>query len=245
MTPNIAFIDLETAPMEGYFWELWETNVIEVKHRSYVLSFAVQINDGPIKVYALPDYKGYERNKRNDYKLIKDLWKVFDEADIIVAHNGNAFDIRTAKRQFSIYNLLPPSPYKTIDTLKVARKEFKFPSNKLDDLAYHYGIGRKLPHEGKHTWLGCMNGDPKAWATMKRYNKHYIYLLRGIYERQKPWISNHPNLNLYEGGNPNACPTCKSTNLKKQGFKYLVSRKKQQWQCKNCGKWIPGKIVPI
>ena len=244
MTPKIAFLDIETTPILGYVWDLWETNVIEVIQDSFILSFAVQWNNGPIRCYALPDYPGYTKHKRNDYKLVKDLWKVFDKADIIVGHNGDNFDIKVSKRQFSVYNFPPPAPYKTIDTLKEARKQFKFPSNKLDDLARHYKRGRKLPHEGKHTWLGCMKGDPKAWATMKRYNKHDIYLLRGVYERQKPWITNHPDLNLYDGKS-NACPTCKSTKIIRQGFKYLVSRKRQQWQCKNCGRWISGKIEPI
>ena len=42
----------------------------------------------------------------------------------------------------------PPSPYKTIDTLKIARKYFGFNSSKLDDLGRVLGAGEKVRHGG-------------------------------------------------------------------------------------------------
>ena len=244
MTPRIAYIDIETTPILSFVWELWKTDVIEVVEDSYLLSFAVKWNDGLIKIYALPDYPLYKKNKKNDKELVKDLWKVFDEADIIVAHNADRFDVPRAKTAFRVHGLPPPAPFKTIDTLKIARREFGFASNRLDDLARRCGIGRKLPHQGKHTWLGCMRGDLKAWAVMKRYNKHDIFLLEGIYKYFRPWTSNHPNINLYNH-DLTACPKCGSKNLIRKGYSFTAASKRQRYKCLSCKGWCSGKLEPI
>jgi hypothetical protein len=43
-----------------------------------------------------------------------------DEADIICAHNGDAFDIKKINSRLITNGFKPPSPFKTIDTLKAA-----------------------------------------------------------------------------------------------------------------------------
>src|SRR6267154_4477293 len=147
--PIITLLDIETAPTLGYVWGMWEQNVIAVKEDWCILSFAAKAlgSDRP-EVFALPDYNGYKRDKQNDKKLIADLWRVLDKSDIIISHNGDKFDIKKSNARFIYHGFSPPTPYKNIDTLKIARKHFKFDSNRLDSLAEYLGIGRKLPHEG-------------------------------------------------------------------------------------------------
>src|SRR5437868_14709279 len=103
-----------------------------------------------VTTFALPDYPLYKRDRTDDRALVKDLWKMMNEADIIVAHNGNSFDIKYANTRFIVHRLDPPAPYKSADTLKIARQVARFPSNKLDELARTFGIDRKLPTTGKH-----------------------------------------------------------------------------------------------
>src|ERR1700733_5194536 len=187
-TAKIAFVDIETAPSLGYVWAKWETNVIDFKKDWYMLSYAVKwAHENRVIVRGLCDYPGYKSNVEDDSKLVTDLWKVFDEADILIAHNGDSFDILKANTRFILHKLPPPSPYKTIDTLKVARAAFKFDSNKLDDLGHYFGIGRKLPHTGFHLWMGCMKGDPASWKLMKRYNGHDVELLEKLYYLVRAW----------------------------------------------------------
>src|SRR5690606_21341820 len=103
------------------------------------------------------------KNKTDDTNLIRDLWKLFDEADILIAHNGDAFDKKKANTRFWAAGLKPPSDYKTIDTLKAARRVFKLDSNRLDAIGEFLRIGGKLPTTGWATWRACIDGDPKAW----------------------------------------------------------------------------------
>src|SRR4051812_43602286 len=102
--PRIALFDVETAPSLGYFFDLWkEGNIIDTKADWYMLSFAYKwLGDKGIQVHALCDYPGYERNRECDKRLMRDLWHVFDAADIVIAHNGDKFDIRKANARFIV-----------------------------------------------------------------------------------------------------------------------------------------------
>src|ERR1035437_5279016 len=92
--PRILFIDIETSPHLGYTWGKYEQNVIEFEREQVILCMGYQWLGKKIKVIALPDYTNYKRDKTIDLELIKDIWKLLDEADIVVAHNGNDFDIK-------------------------------------------------------------------------------------------------------------------------------------------------------
>ncbi len=237
---KIAFIDLETAPSLGWVWAKWDTNVIDFQRDWYILSYAVKwAGEKKIEVKGLIDYPGYKKDVENDKELVKDLWKVFDKADILIAHNGDGFDILKANTRFILHKLEPPTPYKTVDTLKVARKMFRFDSNKLDDLGHYFNIGRKLPHTGFHLWKGCMTGDPKSWQLMLRYNAHDVELLEKLYYLLQAWTPTHPNVN--QGATPNeACPKCGSKDVQRRGFSYTLLRQKQRYQCNNCHGWYEG-----
>jgi hypothetical protein len=242
-TSKIAFVDIETAPSLGWVWGKWEQNVIDFKRDWYMLSFAVKwVGESKVKTYGLIDYPGYQKDRENDKKLVQDLWKVFDEADILIAHNGDGFDILKANTRFILHKLPPPSPYKTVDTLKVARSAFKFDSNKLDDLGHYFGIGRKLPHTGFHLWKGCMVGDKKSWELMKRYNGHDVELLEKLYYLVQAWTKTHPNVNR---GILDACPKCGSKHVQRRGFSYTLLRQKQRWQCQDCAGWWEGSARKI
>jgi DNA-directed RNA polymerase subunit RPC12/RpoP len=239
---RVVFIDIETAPSLGWVWGKWQQDVIDFKADWYVLSFAVKEPGQKVRTYCLADYPGYENAKEDDKKLIQELWKVLDEADIVIAHNGDRFDVPKINTRFLIHGLKPPSPYKTVDTLQVARKVFKFDSNKLDEVGRCLGIGRKLAHTGFHLWQACMQGDLKAWKKMKRYNGRDIILLERVYFMMRPWMKNHPNVNQGEIYN---CPKCGSDRVQRRGWAFTLLRKKQRFQCQHCGGWFEGSAVKV
>ena len=238
-SPKILFWDIETAPTRGWVWRNYEDNLIRTDHDWYMLSFACKwAHSDDIKVFGLDDFPTWKKDKEDDRELVNKLWSYIDEADILVAHNGDQFDIKKANARFIIHNLSPPSTYKSIDTLKIARANFKFGSNKLNDLATYLGIGEKLAHTGAHLWFGCMNGDPEDWKMMKRYNVHDVKLLEEVYYRLRGWHKTHPNINLYD--HTDGCPKCKSMNIQKRGFEIKVATKRQRFQCQDCGGWFSG-----
>lgn len=236
---KVLIFDIETAPNLGYIWEKYEQNVIAFKQERYLLSFAYMwLSDEKVHVKALPDYKLYKKEPQSDFCLVADLWKLFDEADVIIAHNGDGFDIKMANAAFMKHGLKPPEPYKTVDTLKVARQKFRFNSNKLDDLGDLLKLGRKVKTGGFDLWLGCLKGDKASWKLMKEYNGQDVVLLKDVYLKLRPWMTNHPNFNL--GRDVNCCPVCQSNHLQSRGFGITATTKYQRYQCQDCGKWSRG-----
>jgi hypothetical protein len=242
--PRILIWDLENSPNLGYYWDKpWETNIIKNEKAWYMLSFAYKwYGESKVHCKALCDYPLYDANLENDYYLVKDLHKLMSEADVLVAHNGDQFDIRKAQARFLRYGMPPPSPFKTVDTLRVARTYFKLDSNRLGDLGEYLGLGGKLVHTGFNLWERCMRGDRKAWALMKRYNKRDVVLLEKVYECLRPYMKRHPSLTLYDH-DEGKCPTCLGGPLQKRGEMVALSRKYQRFQCQACGSWHKGALV--
>lgn len=235
---KVLFLDLETAPSLGWVWGRWEQNVLDVQADWYILSFGWKWQgERRAHVIGLNDFGGYSKNRENDRQLVELLWKLMDRADIIVAHNGDSFDIKKANARFLFHELPPPSPYRTVDTKKLAKKFFRFDSNKLDDLGRYLKIGRKVVHKGFVLWQECMAGDPKAWREMKTYNRQDVDLLEKIYDRLLAWATNHPNILQ---GEANACPKCGSADIQRRGYSFTLHRRKQRYQCQACGGWFEG-----
>ena len=142
---RILLYDIETAPNLVHTWGVYEQNALEVVRPWYVLCFAYKWLDEPAtKVIALPDYEqAYAEDPENDYHVIAALHDLFNEADIIIAHNGNNFDQKKVQARFLVHGFEPPMHYRQIDTLKEARKHFKFDSNRLNDLGVTLGLGEK------------------------------------------------------------------------------------------------------
>lgn len=201
--------------------------------------------DEVITVKALPDYARYEHDRTDDLYLVRDLHALLDEADIVVAQNGDGFDNKKSNARFAIHGMPPPSTYKTVDTLKLARKHFKFESNKLSDLGQYFGIGQKKQTTGWALWKKCMAGDPEAWEQMRSYNAQDVQLLRELYTKLRPWSTNHPNLGLYElsGSSVPTCPTCQSTKVQRRGYSYAKTQRYQRLHCQDCGHWHQGKLI--
>lgn len=238
---RVLVFDIENAPILSYTWGIWQQDVIEVIQDWYILCFAYKwLGEKETHVVAQPDFKGYKKDMTNDEYVVKKLWELFDEAEVIVAHNGDAFDIKKANARFVQHGLEPPSKYKTVDTLKIARQFFKFSSNKLDDLGRYLNIGRKVQHTGKHLWLSCMKGDKESWKLMKEYNIQDVLLLEKVYYKLRGWAKSSPNMNMVLGTLFN-CPTCGSPNVVKKGFEYTKVHYYQAYKCNNCGRRFGGE----
>jgi len=240
--PKILLVDIETAPIQAWVWSLWQDNAAGVIRDTYLLTFAYKWLGHPgVSARGLPDYLGYREDPTNDRQLATDLWKLFDEADVVVAHNGNRFDIPKAMARFVVHGLKPPSPFKQVDTLQIAKRRFRFDSNKLDNLARYLEVGRKIKHTGFALWEECMAGDMAAWRAMIRYNKHDVRLLELVYNKLKAWDTAHPRLDKYGLGG--VCPTCQSDAIQARGWSVAKTRKTRRLHCQECGHWFAGEVI--
>jgi hypothetical protein len=231
-----VYIDIENAYAIGaFFGKVYETNILRVLQQSYLLCFSYQW-EGEKKIHtvSLPDFIGYRKSTdADDKKVARELWKVLDEADHVVAQNGDPFDIKFANARFIKWGFPPPSPYTTSDTLKLSRKTVYLPSHKLNAKGAYYGYGEKLPNTGEDLWTACMAGEESAWKDMIKYNQQDIRLLVADYKLFAPW-NRTPNHNLYSG--LNNCPGC-GERLQKRGYSRTLTKVYQRFQCTQCGRW--------
>lgn len=239
-TQKILLFDIETSPNVGYCWGKWEQNIVEFLKESHLLSFSWKFKgDKKVKALSLPDFKLYKKDPENDIELVKELHKLFNEADILVAHNGNNFDVKMANMFFLKNGLEPIDEKKYFDTKLAAKSKFRFNSNKLDDIGHYLGLGRKINTGGFELWKDCLAGDKKAWAHMVKYNKQDVLLLEKVYDKISPWCK-HPEVHINEG----VCPVCGSKDIIQKGFRYLATgSKKQLFKCKSCTRRFMGKII--
>lgn len=228
---RVLVYDIETAPNLAYVWGKWEQNVIAFQHEWYMLCFAYKwLGERAVHSVALPDFELYDREPSNDRDVVATLRELFDEADVTITHNGKTFDHKKARARMIVHGLVPPSPTRDIDTLQVARKQFAFNSNRLDDLCKALGLPHKSEVGGFKTWLGCMNGDERAWNRMRRYNKRDVRILEQLYEQFKPWMPNHPL--IHDGAG--RCRVCGHDDLIIRGYRYMAATKRARYQCKRC-----------
>lgn len=239
--PKILLLDIETAPNLAYIWGLYQelTTMDMIEREWYILCWRAKwLNEKKIFGSALIDFpKEYKKNPENDYHILLPLWKMLDEADIVITHNGVGFDLKKINSRFLVHGMKPPSPYKTVDTLIIARNKFGFTSNKLGDLCKTLGIGSKKETGGFNLWRQCMQGIRTAWNKMIKYCSWDVVLLEKVYLKILPFIDNHPNVGVYLDGNDPKCPNCGCDKLQKRGFGFSSLYKYQRLMCTRCGAW--------
>ena len=228
--PKILVYDIETSPIVAHVWGLWDNNVSlnQIVEDWTVLSWAAK--------WLGQDGVMYEDcRKRSEESVLEGIWKLLDETDIVITQNGKKFDQKKLNARFIQYGMQPPSSYRHIDTLRIAKKTFGFTSNKLaymtDKLCTKY---KKLDHgkfPGQALWTECLKGNLEAWKEMEEYNRYDVLSLEELYFKLAPW-DNSINFDVYLGDG-----TCKcgGTEFKKSGFHYTNASKFQKWKCKACG----------
>lgn len=233
---KILLFDVETAPLRAYTWGLWQQNVgvkDQLLSDSFLLTWSA-------KWYGSNKVMGEKLKKKevlaeNDKRICKSLHKLLDEADIIIGHNGDKFDVKVVNTRFIVNGLNPPSPSKQIDTLKIAKKHFRFTSNRLDYIGKVLGVGRKIDTGGFSLWSRCMQGEAAALSEMLEYNKQDVLLLEEVYDKLRPYTTTGPNLGL--DSSIRSCPKCGGNHLHARGFAYTATGKYQRYQCTDCGGW--------
>lgn len=236
---RVICLDIESSPALGWCWQKYETNILKFEKEWELLSFAwKELGKKQVHCIARPYYKD-----TTDKSLTKDVWEILNYADVVIAHNGDKFDVPKLRAKFLEHGLPPPKPFKTIDTRKIAKAHFLFNSNSLNDLAALLKMGAKKETGGIDLWFGCMLGDTKAWRKMIAYNKHDVVLLEKVYERLKPWHPSHPNLALHADLPPTACPVCASQRVQRRGYQVMQTRKAARLHCQGCGHWFSRSIA--
>lgn len=238
-SPRILTVDIETSPMLVYTFGLFKQNIgiNQIKEHTRVLSWAAKWDDES-RVRFMSDFH------HGQQEMLQGVHDLLNEADIVNHFNGTTFDEPHLNREFKQAGLYLPAPYQRIDLYRAAKRSMYFPSYKLDYIAQQLGVGAKLTHEGMALWISCLNGDAKAWARFRRYNKQDVVITDDLRVEMGSYIPNHPNVALYRedgGADEERCPQCGEDNYHREGYAYLTAGKYPRFQCNDCGKWFRSK----
>lgn len=233
---KVLILDIETAPILAFVWGAWQQNVQpnQIQSDWFVLTWAAKwlFED---KVYS-GKVTPKEAKTQNDKRIIKGIWELVNEADIVIAHNGEKFDMPKLNSRFIIHDLMPPLPYQQIDTLKHIRRQFGFTHNKLDYVNQLLNLPRKKENSGMPLWVACYAGEQESINEMESYNIEDVKILEATYLRIIAWIKPHPNLGLFIlDETQSRCGSCGSADLKEEGKPYATTANVYtQYRCNNC-----------
>lgn len=243
--PKVLLFDIETAPILAHVWGLWDNNVAlnQIVSDWHILSWSAKWLDSPPNEVMYMDQRGV-KNIEDDERILKEIWDLLDEADIVITQNGRSFDQRKLQARFLLNKFKPNSSYKHIDVKLLAQKLFGFSSHKLeymtDKICRKY---KKLKHKkfpGHELWTECLKGNIEAWKEMETYNKNDVLSLEELYKELSPWDTSI-NVNLYHDAHDHVC-SCGSKDHTRNGFYYTAVGKFQRYKCKACGAETRDRI---
>lgn len=227
-------VDIETSPNIGIFWQpgykisIGPENIVEERK---VICICWKYL-GQKKIHSLH----WNTKTQDDKEMLKKFIKEINKADLVIAHNGDKFDIPRLQAR-AIYHGLPPiSGILTTDTLKLVRSNFGFNSNKLDYICSHLGIGGKLQHAGLDLWKNVvLHNSQKDLKHMIKYCKRDVEMLEQLFVKILPYIKNLPtSMSLLFNKDREACPRCAHRHVIKHGKYTTKAGKYQKYQCNKC-----------
>lgn len=241
---KILIIDVETAPKLAYVWGLWDNNVSlsQLVSDTYLLCWAGSWLDEECIYYDSLHYhpRRWKKDPENDIEILKSAWKMLDEADYVIAHNVK-FDVGTLNSRFIQQGMGPPSSYKLIDTLRIAKQNFKFTSNKLEFITSVLTKDSKMDAGGFETWRAiCSDKCEKAFDKMVEYNIKDIEILEEVYLKLRAWDKKHASLPVSGDLTEMACNVCGSRKIRKNGTYNTNTQRYQRYQCGDCGHSMRG-----
>lgn len=149
-----------------------------------------------------------------DKFMLEQFIEVLNEADLIVAHNGDRFDLKFIKARAIKHDLEMLVNYPQFDTLKVAKKKFMFNSNKLDYISEYLGFENKIKTSMKLWDDIILRQCPVAMEDMLKYCDMDVILLEKVYKKLVSWENPKFHAGVLNGATKQTSPITGGKNLK-------------------------------
>lgn len=235
---RILLWDIETSHMIVASFGLWNQN-ISPNHiiKDWTIFCGAWKFLGEDKVYSASVADMPEE------EVVRLLRNAVSEADLIIGHNADKFDIKKLRTRMIHYGMLPESPTTSLDTLKVCKSEFGFSSNRLDYVCKFLGLeGKTATSEG--LWLAALAGGEAAVRDMVAYNENDVTILEAAYLKLRPYIKNHPHVGRLMQKDRGSCNKCGYENLQIGASpRATKTRIYDRLYCPKCGGWQIGNVI--
>lgn len=181
--------------------------------------------------------------------FLKRIHRIMSEADIIVGHNVDNADVPWLRGDLHIEGQLPPlPPFKTVDTLKVLRREFKSgaPFKGLDAFCQIVGLQAKTDHYDRHAMERAVTEkSAEDRARLVDYCAGDVVATQGLLDYLRPHIRNHPALFVDGESALNVCNRCASSETLPCAKRYVANvLTYTMLKCANCQSYRRLSIEP-
>jgi hypothetical protein len=233
-TPAIRrlFWDLETSPNIAFSWRTGAKQYINpqgiIKERAIICIGRKWQGESKVRVTAWDSRQG-------DKGMLAEFLEEANEADELVAHWGDRFDMPWFRTRCLVHGLQPLPSYKTVDTCAWASRLCAFNSNKLDYIAKLLGVGSKISTDLDLWKKVVLNNDRIALAYMMKYCGHDIQLLEAVWGKLRVVAAAKTHVGVLNGGEKWQCAHCGSAHVKKDKTRVTAMGTIQhQMRCRKC-----------
>ncbi len=239
MTKKIVVLDIESAPRIATIWRpgMQYVGVDQLLQDNAILCAAVKPLGKRAEYMSTADLN--PRNLRDDYALMGWLYEKLRDADIVIAHNGVRFDLPVIRERLASHGFPAIRLPKCHDTYMMYAGTMQGASGKLAWLSQKFSALPKSPHarfHGNKLWDSYMDGNPKAWAEMRKYNIRDVDSTEQVWSALLPWwtIARPP---VADHG---ACGVCGSDHTRESGTVQPGVRRYTMYECLDCGAYSRG-----
>ena len=202
------------------------------------------------KWYDQPDViRLAEWDKGGRKTFLRKIHRLMSEADIIVGHYIDNADVPWLKGDLHIEAGLPPlPPFKTVDTLKVLRREFKSgaPFKSLDAFTQIVGVPSKTDRYDREAMERAVTEKSiEDRDRLTNYCAGDVVATQWLYDWLRPHIKNHPALFVDGEHALNVCNRCGSAETLPCSRRYVANiLSYQMLKCAGCKSYRRISIEP-
>jgi DNA polymerase elongation subunit (family B) len=234
---RLLFFDVESAPAISFIWDLkvqgGYINPSMLIEPPFLLCWSAKWADSEEILSAR--LTGKEAEAQDDRRIVDKLADLVRQADIVCGHNVDRFDLPKLNQRIAVHQLTPLGNVRSVDTLKKARQAFRFPSNRLDELAKALGLDGKMA-TGFDLWRKARAGHVPSLKYLSEYCDVDVLVLERVYAALSPHFKNMPRLVDAGEWGAKACPSCGSADLEPDGLHRTSAQAYKRFRCTACGR---------
>lgn len=220
---KILFIDIEATNLSASM--------------GYLLSIGYKwAHEKKVTVLRIDDTKEWQKRKTDDRGLLRAFSPVYAEADLVVHHFGDYYDIPFLQTRRIIQGLVKMPDVTTVDTWRICRKHMKFHNNRLATIEKALNCPfSKTAVTGAH-WINAMAGIKSGLNYVAEHNRLDVLVLEYVYNKIAAMLPSHPRVTPHKY----SCKACGSLRTKGHGWKLCQSHWYQRILCMACGHTMKG-----
>lgn len=190
-------------------------------------------------VISLLDYPGAKLN--DDSKLLAAFEPIYNEADVVVYHFGEYYDLPFIQTRRLIHNMKRLPTCSSVDTWRIARNTMKFGSNRLERLLQVLKCPFKKTSVDLAIWSDARVGIASAFKYIVDHCRLDILVLEWVYNKIKTMSPVHPA--MYLSKEEKVCKLCGESAVRRHGVRATQTGRYYRLLCEECGANYKGRKI--